>query len=47
MVDRDRRPGCALRDVVAVVSIALFVAWRLGAFRTERASVPVEDVLLA
>ena len=29
--------------IVAVVSIALFIAWRLGAFRTERGSVAVED----
>jgi spermidine/putrescine transport system permease protein len=29
--------------IVAVVSIALFIAWRLGAFRTERASVVSED----
>jgi spermidine/putrescine transport system permease protein len=30
--------------IVAVVSIALFIAWRLGAFRQERASLAVEDV---
>jgi spermidine/putrescine transport system permease protein len=29
--------------IVAVVSIALFLAWRLGAFRTERRSMAVED----
>ena len=29
--------------IVAVVSIALFIAWRLGAFRTERATLVVED----
>jgi spermidine/putrescine transport system permease protein len=29
--------------IVAVVSIALFIAWRLGAFRTERGSIAVED----
>ena len=29
--------------IVAVVSIALFIAWRLGAFRTERAFQVVED----
>ena len=29
--------------IVAVVSIALFIAWRLGAFRQERASLVVED----
>ena len=29
--------------IVAVVSIALFVAWRLGAFRTERRSMAIED----
>jgi spermidine/putrescine transport system permease protein len=29
--------------IVAVVSIALLIAWRLGAFRTERASQIVED----
>jgi spermidine/putrescine transport system permease protein len=29
--------------IVAVVSIALFIAWRLGAFRLERASLVVED----
>jgi spermidine/putrescine transport system permease protein len=30
--------------IVAVVSIALFIAWRLGAFRTERRTVVAEDV---
>ena len=30
--------------IVAVVSIALFIAWRLGAFRPARASLAVEDV---
>ena len=29
--------------IVAVVSIALFIAWRLGAFRTHRGSIAVED----
>jgi spermidine/putrescine transport system permease protein len=29
--------------IVAVVSIALFIAWRLGAFRQERAPLVVED----
>ena len=29
--------------IVAIVSIALFIAWRLGAFRTERATLVVED----
>ena len=29
--------------IVAVVAIALFFAWRLGAFRGERASVAIED----
>jgi len=29
--------------IVAVVSIALFIAWRLGAFRTQRGSIAVED----
>jgi len=29
--------------IVAVVSVALFIAWRLGAFRTERGSIAVED----
>ncbi len=29
--------------IVAVVSIALFIAWRLGAFRTQRPSMAVED----
>jgi ABC-type spermidine/putrescine transport system, permease component II len=29
--------------IVAVVSIALFISWRLGAFRTERTSLVVED----
>jgi spermidine/putrescine transport system permease protein len=29
--------------IVAVVSIALFIAWRLGAFRTDRGAVVVED----
>ncbi len=29
--------------IVAVVSIALFIAWRLGAFRTELRSLVVED----
>lgn len=29
--------------IVAVVSIALFIAWRLGAFRQEQASLIVED----
>ena len=29
--------------IVAVVSIALFIAWRLGAFRTEQAAPVVED----
>lgn len=29
--------------IVAVVSIALFIAWRLGAFRTERGSIALED----
>src|SRR5205085_8242591 len=31
--------------IVAVVSIALFIAWRLGAFRTERGAVVVEDAV--
>jgi spermidine/putrescine transport system permease protein len=30
--------------IVAVVSIALFIAWRLGAFRQQRTSMAVEDV---
>ena len=30
--------------IVAVVSIALFVAWRLGAFRSEGGRVVSEDV---
>jgi putrescine transport system permease protein len=30
--------------IVAVVSIALFLAWRLGAFRQSRAAMAVEDV---
>jgi len=29
--------------IVAVVSVALFIAWRLGAFRQEQASLIVED----
>ena len=29
--------------IVAVVSVALFIAWRLGAFRQEQASMIVED----
>ena len=29
--------------IVAVVSIALFIAWRLGAFRTERAPMAIEE----
>ena len=29
--------------IVAIVSIALFIAWRLGAFRPARASLAVED----
>ena len=29
--------------IVAIVAIALFLAWRLGAFRTERRSMAVED----
>ena len=29
--------------IVAVVSIALFIAWRLGAFRTNRGRLAVED----
>ena len=29
--------------IVAVVSISLFIAWRLGAFRQERTSIAVED----
>jgi hypothetical protein len=29
--------------IAAVVSTALFIAWRLGAFRNERGSVVVED----
>jgi spermidine/putrescine transport system permease protein len=29
--------------IVAIVSIALFIAWRLGAFRTERATLVVDD----
>ena len=29
--------------IVAVVSIALFIAWRLGAFRQERSTVVIED----
>ena len=29
--------------IVAIVSIALFIAWRLGAFRTEGRSMAVED----
>jgi spermidine/putrescine transport system permease protein len=29
--------------IVAVVSVALFIAWRLGAFRQERLSLAVED----
>ena len=29
--------------IVAVVSIALFIAWRLGAFRTQRPPMAVED----
>ena len=32
--------------IVAVVSVALFVAWRLGAFRSAPPSVPVEDAAL-
>jgi spermidine/putrescine transport system permease protein len=31
--------------IVAVVSIALFIAWRLGAFRQQRASLAVEDAV--
>ena len=33
--------------IVAVVSIALFVAWRLGAFRPEPPAVAVEDAAAA
>ncbi len=33
--------------IVAVVSISLFIAWRLGAFRQERTSIAVEDAPLA
>jgi ABC-type spermidine/putrescine transport system permease subunit II len=29
--------------IVAVVSVALLIAWRLGAFRQQRASLAVED----
>ena len=29
--------------IVVIVSVALFIAWRLGAFRTERATLVVED----
>jgi ABC-type spermidine/putrescine transport system permease subunit II len=33
--------------IVAIVSIALFIAWRLGAFRTESRSLVVEDAATA
>ena len=29
--------------IVAVVSVALFIAWRLGAFRPAEAPVAIED----
>jgi len=33
--------------IVAVVSVALFIAWRLGAFRTDRGRLAVEDTAAA
>jgi spermidine/putrescine transport system permease protein len=33
--------------IVAVVSVALFIAWRLGAFRPERPAMAVEDATAA